>query len=218
MSDLEDTSTEPDYKKLARARKARNARFARMTKAQQRVYVCKDLLKQMDSRKFVAEHMTYLQPSSSGRLLFGDLPLTSSAADRFAKIDQCLGCAIGGLLWSLVGQKNEASVGDLSRASRSPSSRAEHNAGLDMLKARVYLASTFSVAQQSLIERTFENFTDERAGGALKPISEKQLERLRKFRAKHASPVYDRFEQRHADELFRAILHNMIANHGTFRP
>jgi hypothetical protein len=216
-------------KQVAREIAKREAIFKKATVTQKRVLIAKDVIAQIKAKKIKPESGSFVQVEKvKGFISSGEADKRTGAwnyamnrlsdsegSDADVRqlyldntIQQCSCCALGGMFMSCTLYNNNTTVDDLCYAGADIGDvilEAGDNSlpnGLDKF---------FSVAQLKLIEQTFEgnqgainSSTDDGTG----EIIDKFSPRAEAFYTKYKKPK---------DRLI-AIMQNIIANNGTFKP
>lgn len=165
-----------------------NSYFKTLSKAEQRVAIAKDVVKQIKVKKYVARSGSYIQPKVNFQ---GDV------RSQFDKIVDCECCALGSCLLSAVKFKNTLEYDDLF-------SYFERDS-----KFTKMLNSIFSTKQQALIEASFE-------GGDYLQVLETTKFRLTEEEIDKCVDFYYNFKD--SKKRLIAIMENIISNKGTFKP
>ncbi len=167
------------------------------TKAQLRVQICKDVLRQLDTKRIIANRGSYLESA-------GSRWEAQFYNDRDGKVrppaKKCRVCAIGSVFVCALDRYNELKLSDSGYGK--PDSD-------DMMR---YLGRWFGDGQLRLMEQAFEG-KNIRLGNQADP-------KPRAFFEKHGNPKATPwgYEEADSDKLMRAIMANVIANKGTFKP
>ena len=199
----------------------------RMTKAQTRVAIAKDVLKALDTKRIKATSGTYLQTSkAAARALaasvgiearkdaYGDLEY-NVADDKFDAQPRkpvkapkaCRVCAIGSVFVAAVDRFDKLTIGQTQAAIL----------GGEVAAMREYLDPWFSHDQLSLIEAVYEGWTHSLPIGVSADDVDAEVERIsgRPFNGgtERAAVAHSRVT---ADKRMRAIMSNIIAHRGTY--
>lgn len=179
-----------NLKKENRAIKARNEQFAKLSPAEKRVQIARDVLAQLRSKKLIATAGTWLS-GEYGESLFtrADAENNVELQEILKKQETCEGCALGGMFMCAVERHNKLKVKNL----ESPNS-GEASEG-DAIK---YLRKFFTVDQLDEIEAAFEQGEGARSGSEVA--------------VNFAADVDD------DEERMRLIMENIIVNNGKFVP
>lgn len=188
-----------DLKKVQRRIKDRNRRFQKLSPAQKKVQIARDVLKHLDSRKLVARNGTYMRFERQDDY-YTDVWIRASFDDAHpvecqieARTDvRCQVCALGAVFTSTL-LRTDGFDGDWIDANNDNNMRG-------------YLKQYFSIAELWDIETAFENgdFNGSRAS--------------KEFGEKLDSMVSRWDEEKAADYRLRRIMWNIIDNGGRFRP
>lgn len=179
-----------NVKKENRAIKYRNEQFTKLSPAEKRVQIARDVLAQLRSKRLIATAGTWLSAE------YGDDLFTREDVDNnvelqeiLKKQESCEGCALGGMFMCAVERHNKLKVGNME------SPRDGQASEEDAIK---YLKKFFTVAQLDEIEAAFEQ------GGGARSGSDVAVN--------FASDVDD------DEERMRLIMENIIVNKGRFVP
>lgn len=182
-----------------------NKAFQALSPAEKRVYIARDVLAQIASKKLVPTIGIWL--SGKGRDLFTekDLNKDPELQDILKKTKQCEGCAIGGMFMCAVQTADQLKLSKLEGVKNFKEDQ-EDNPGqyhyldndIDQRDAFNYLKKFFSSNQLAMIETAFE-----RGGGA--------------YHAHDGSADFVT-SITGASERMKLIMQNIIVNKGTFRP
>src|ERR1700690_2285001 len=167
-----------------------NSKFLKMTPAKQRVQIAKDVIAALKAKRLEAEHQTYLQV---GGYITENRILeneSDSFKDTLKTIPTCTVCAKGAIFTCTVARKNKVTN----------EQAMSQNWDCDPLSKS--LKGTFSAHQLRLIETEFED--DDIDGNN---------------DMRHIPPVMELHELfDNAEDRMIAIMKNIIANKGTFKP
>jgi hypothetical protein len=208
---------------------AGNARFRTLEPARKRVAIAKDVLKWLDSKKL-------LVPQLSGSAYLDGIPMyQDEGVPSVVNGGTCQACAIGAI-FAVAVEKGECG-GTLYRASRNGNRPALVTTDQGVTDIHEKLAPFFDVKQLCLIEQAFEGAdqgapcrtqrvyvygTADGCDEGSESARERRLSEDEEWQAatafgKAASVgLLDLTEAREA--RMRAIMNNIIANKGTFRP
>lgn len=184
-------------KKLVKRTNARitraNKAFEKMTPAEKRVQIARDVLAQLFSKRLIAESGVWLE-GKGGKDLFkkSDIQKDAELSDILANTKQCQGCALGGMFMCSVERADNLKVGKLEAVKESDNCNiiAEND-------AFSYLRKFFSNDQLEMIESAFEH-----GNGA----------------AYHGDSAEFLYNIDDPQTRMRLIMENIVANKGTFRP
>lgn len=197
--------------RLKAAIKKANSSFTRLSASRKRVRIAKDVLKQIDSRRFVPWFGIYLHLPAKSEAAFNRfyeeyryrIPRTSpktSAAGRVGVRETvadttCKVCGIGSLFVAMVDRVNACTIQDMG---------GEPNNGDFMVE---YLSQFFSEEQLVLIETAFEG----------RMVSSRDTD-LSSYNTKVKAAI--RFTRRLKSPAGRLkkIMNNIVLNNGTFVP
>lgn len=191
-----------DLKKLAAKLKRRNREFAKLTKAQKRVRIAKDVLAQLATGKLKAKNLVYLH---STRVLDED-----PTADLGAVLEQapsCNVCALGAVFSCAVMRADNLTVQEAGPVSYYDPDGMSSGQQLRRQSVYAYVERFFSPTQRALIEMWFE------ADSALVEVDGGPIDQLS---AEFWAPF--RWSALSARKRMVAIMRNIIANGGTFEP
>lgn len=174
--------------------------FSKLSKPEQRVKVAKDVLLQLKKKTYIASVGKYVVTND---LLEIGLKKEDDIRKNFKKIQQCRCCALGSCLLSITKFKNTLTVGDL-------------GGGINSYKEKEAkkLFTMFSPQQLLLIENSFEGSPSDsmtmRIGANVfgKNTTNEQDEKCTSF--------YNRYDN--VNDRLVAIMKNIVANKGTFKP
>jgi hypothetical protein len=208
--------------------KKRNARFAKLSNAQKRVAIARDVLKQIQTENFIPHTGKFVSvPDYNEFLVYRNK--NASLQEMLPQLGPCDVCALGGLFLSCTNLNNKARVSALMENSH-PSGNID-NTGEAYQMNDMFLGGKkfsndlnrfFSNYQLMLIEIAFErgggavgnvNFTDglyKNYLGQFKPITA-EIEAAAQFSEKTNT------DQSSKDRMI-AIMKNIIRNKGRFRP
>jgi hypothetical protein len=177
----------------------KNIAFDKLPPARKRVAIARDVIEQLDAKKYIAEEGSYVVPHNFGKKhLAGNRYFPESAKNKSlkeyfcdSKKKACQVCAKGSLFLSYVSKVNDFKVGQ--------------NMWLDDRDTDAYkkLSEVFSSPQLELIEGVFENYQNRTN------IDLNQFYRQNDL---------NYFEDDYADKCLRVICKNIIKNRGTFKP
>ena len=174
-----------------------NSKFLKMTPAKQRVQIAKDVIAALKAKRLEAEHQTYLQVGgyiTENRILENE---SDSFKDTLKTIPTCTVCAKGAIFTCTVARKNKVTN----------EQAMSQNWDCDSLSKS--LKGTFSAHQLRLIETEFEDDDIDGFGDAIARIAG----------AREIRPVMELHELfNNAEDRMIAIMKNIIANKGTFKP
>lgn len=173
--------------------KEATAAFNKLPKAEQRIAIAKDVLKQIEVGKYVPYTGMYV---NLGQLRHS----TKSVQESFDDIDGCEVCALGSCLLSLTKFKNELTFENVGDSYDNP-------------KTRRLFGSLFSPTQTALIEAAFEQRTTSIpwADAVNRHSANNNVKRI--YKASWFGKQYYNSTAR-----LQAIMNNLITNKGTFRP
>jgi hypothetical protein len=195
------TKKEKQQAKMRKIIRDRERRFHKMSRAQQRVVVAKDVLALIQSKKYAPAHKGYLV----GKVVDIGVDLAQSqragtseeVRDLYieAGAPRCTGCALGSVLLACVLRTDELTTSDLFSGG-----------GVNTGNMVEYLEKYFSFKQLALIEKAFEGS----GVSGIDDMDEYQSEGLiaAAFGAQFKSPT----------ARVIAIMKNIIANDGMFVP
>lgn len=189
------TAKKSQSKKIAAAKKAvashnrriarDNAAFEKMTPAQKRVQIARDVIAQIDASRLVPKFGTWLSTKNNGPLVTPSSVKDSNAElkDVLSKVKQCTGCAIGGMFMCAVERADKLKIKELSDFwEEEGCDKNTQYVDIDDTDAFEYLSRFFSAQQLSEIEAAFERnggieFHD--LAGDFAPECEEPAERMR---------------------------------------
>jgi hypothetical protein len=214
------TMTIDEAQALDVKRKRANSRFNRMTPAQKRVTIAKDVLKLLRQKRVKVRQGNWVRsPELEG--LMKDKPY-AQLDSILPVVRECEACAVGAMFLATVSRCNDFSVGDYYKAhigtiGLNASPRFEQLAN--------YLGQFFSLRQLGSIEAVFEGHIDSTQFRAfpsgIPQAVRRAVERVAKENAKDRDPSWetnaDARRERAGARLVR-IMKNIIKNNGTFKP
>lgn len=183
------------------ALQASEAAFKKAKPAEKRVMIARDVLAQLRAKKLIARSGIYVSPSPVNS--FGECePLADGVPQDFREFmvapvspgAQCTACALGGIFACAVKFKNDVRT------------REAAEVYSDDVEIKRYLDQVFSEAQLELIECAFER-SNSHAERQYDPDDEEIVTAVR------FGKCFSTDEQR-----MTAIMKNIIANKGTFKP
>lgn len=183
-----------------RVRRANEA-FEKLSAADKRVYIARDVLAQLRSKQIIAERGVWVgDENGSVCVIPDDTNDNAELKDVFNSMESCTACALGGLFFSTVKIADKLKVGSIS------------DQEIDFNDISKYLRQFFSKDQLLLIEIAFEGGS----GGC----SADEVSNLEDGKA--AERFFDQFHCDDEDETdshhMRLIMENIIANKGKFVP
>ncbi len=182
-----------------------NDKFNRLTRAEKRVAIARDVLAQMGTGRFVAEAGYWLTLPDAFYLIEAtdaQKEKNTELQSILKKREQCQGCALGGMFMCAVERANKLKVRDLSTFEEATKEDMDEDPWyLDNLQVEGedtldYLKRFFSEEQLTLIESAFEQ-GDGAYGKAGADFCANVLE---------------------ASDRMRVIMQNIIVNKGKFCP
>src|ERR1700690_4678015 len=175
--------------KLIKSVERTNKAFAKMNRAEQRVQIAKDVIAALKVKLLTAKHQSYFDVSENTFLRMEDNG-SDSLKDTLKTIPTCTVCAKGAIFTCTVARKNKVTN----------EQAMSQNWDCDPLSKS--LKGTFSAHQLRLIETEFED--DDIDGNN---------------DMRHIPPVMELHELfDNAEDRMIAIMKNIIANKGTFKP
>lgn len=163
--------------------------FSRLTFAQKRVSIAKDVLARLRSKRLEAKHMSWVTIDEALGAAFQGSPEETEVREVFAKVKSCKVCALGACFVSAIDKSNKLSINELTTT-------PYEGCGFDNEDVLKYLKRWFSEEQLAVIECAFEQgngYYYSRPGAA-------------SWRPKLTDP----------DKRLRAIMNNIVKNKGTF--
>lgn len=157
---------------------ADNRAFARMTPAQKRVTIARDVLSQLQARRITAESGTYLR--TKNRVVVKKKDEGDDLGKLTRQIKTCNACAVGSLFLCAVERADKLKLGsaddDAAMARRGPLESSFNDLDLDLHR---YLGKFFSAEQLAAIEGAFENGSVGGAACRMLEVVEDDGDRLR---------------------------------------
>lgn len=171
--------------------KAWNDKFKSLSKAEQRVEIAKDILKQLRAKKYIASRGSYIVGLT-------DVDEELDIRSNFDKVQNCQCCALGACLLSVTKYKNKLKFNDVQLI------MAGDNDSWSLLK------EIFTVKQIAILEYMFE-------GGSGTKVAEYSfqyyLDENTRFKCSSFRYKYDSDDAR-----LKAICKNIINNKGDIKP
>lgn len=175
----------------------RNKEFEKLTAAQKRVEVAKDVLEQLKTNQYTPNTGFYIN-------IVSNCEESDDIQSHFSEVRRCEVCQIGAIILSVTRFRNKLTFGDV---------------GTNMYymnhdKINEILKGIFTADQLLLIEHAFEGydpFADRYSIEGMDndiDLTPQEIERITDFRSHY----------RKSNTLMRAIMENIIANKGTFKP
>ena len=166
-----------------------NKDFDKMSAAEKRVQIARDVLAQLASKRLIATTGTWLAGSDEGDLFSRkDVDKNPELQKVLSSTKKCAGCALGGMFMCAVERADNLKLGDLSDDSQSQKQ-------LQTDDVFAYMEQFFSLEQLHQIEAAFEqgdgHASDEDAADWLSEVDE-------------------------ASERMRLIMENIVVNKGKF--
>ena len=180
---------------------------------QQRVLIAKDVIKQINARKYVAQAGIYCNINDAD--FTKDVTDGSSAQvkNRLDSIDKCTVCAQGALFMSTIGFANAFQV----RSFKTDPWRNGVVAPAEKVKER--LSKVFDDYQQAIIETAFEGRDVNEQLKRLFKLTFKSNETIRASYNLLVNSLKDYYHQYdNAESRLLGIMRNIIRNDGTFVP
>ncbi len=172
----------------------RNLKFEQLSKAEKRVAICKDALKQLKTNRFKAKQGDYLY------IRYGESVEDNNSFQKIFKKDKeiaCVGCAMGSLFLSTTVLGNRSTVKDMENEGPSIGNLID-----DEIKFSNKFNTIFTKNQLKLIEIFFENWG----------LDAQDLG----YSEKDCRSFYHSYQSSHFRLI--AILQNIVKNKGTFVP
>lgn len=162
------------------------------TKAQMRVKIARDVLKQIKAKKLVPRNGTYMDVGNHFEY-FSKLGLLNPSIQFNTVLPtKCEVCALGAVFIAAVDKNNTLEIGELTYT---PDRLRRYPSYFDMQN---YLSKWFSREQLHLIESVFESNSDYSFLNFRKTVSDTPLRKIA------------------ASKMLTAIMKNIIKNKGTF--
>jgi hypothetical protein len=179
---------------MAAKKRTTEKSFDKLTAAQKRVRIARDVLAQLAAGKFIATQGLYVEgvPIEGAKS-------TASLQTLFKKQKSCEVCALGSMFVASVERKNALNAGDLNGADLSENGKkVEYFGEFTRSDCTDYLGKFFDHDQLNQIEDCFEGGSCDGPGDV---------------------DFYVFFDDEvEADERMRLIMENIVANGGTFKP
>jgi hypothetical protein len=189
-------------------KKKKEIDFDSLTKAQKRVVIAKDVIKQINAKQLIAKPGWYISLDMS------DFTSSMSIKDNYSKIKECRVCALGACLMATTKFANVLNFSDIGRDIHS----------LDNDNVKKVFSEIFSPDQLLLIEQAFEGVSRTASRFANKVLKQSQLsgimeDRCDTFFKKNGGRMFDQKKtDKSADDRLKAIMRNIVENNGTFQP
>lgn len=190
-------------KKLNNKIAKENAAFEKLSPAKKRVAIARDVLAQLNAKRFIATPGNWAVPKGKESLLSASEAKTKQNKELqeiFSKIKTCNTCALGGLFVCAVESADKIKVKDLLDFKSNEEAPFDDTCDVDINEDDIttYLEKYFSYDQLAEIEYAFEQ-----GGGALSGSQE-------------ALSFVDDVES--PSERMRLIMENIVVNNGIFKP
>lgn len=170
--------------------RSRNARFRKLTRADQRIKIIKDVISLLKSRKIIPTQHSGSYISISAEYTYNKKDQLNEVLDD----KTCTVCGIGGLFVSAVSLHNNLIAGDIGYLT----------SGADGTRLKRYLQNWFDIKQLGLIECAFE---DSHSFAAVSS-PQKAIWDARHFGSQWGDPK----------ERLLKICENILDNKGIFKP
>jgi hypothetical protein len=183
----------------------KNKAFRRMTAAQKRVAIARDVIAAVQSQKILALSGTYVKHSG---IDFNCVHEETSLQDLLKQNEGrcCEACAVGSILICAAKRFNKVSVGDV--VDFGYADRSEAGIGLGDRKCFVkFLEKYFSKEQLVLIEAAFE-----------RKLTGLSLVYSEFTKSEEFQRSVQKYQDKSLSEALVAIMRNIIRNKGTFVP
>jgi hypothetical protein len=207
-------SKKDTIKRLNKRIKDRNYRFSKMTPAEKRVRIAKDVVVMLDEEKLHARTGSYLrfEDDSENSDVWDTVrnsPDSKQVHEILEPLESCTVCGIGAAFVATVLRADNLTLGDMT-VDGCGSAQTGHLTNDQPM--RKYLETFFTQQQLALIECAFEQdfgFRERLNGTCYKNVATKKD-------ATKAARLGERYDEH--DDRLRAIFNNIIANHGEFVP
>lgn len=181
--------------------------FSKLKRWQKRVAIAKDVIKQLDAKKFLAKQKVYVEIFKTKKAYKEGFDLFDNAFDQAnCAIEEgklgCTVCAKGAIFMSHIMKTNHCTVDQLN-----------HNSDYDDIMRR--LRTLFERKQLNLIECAFE-----RSSRFYFNTEEDGAETLRTSETTKIAIKGSKFGRKYntTDKRMRGIMKNIIKNKGEFKP
>jgi len=187
------------------------------TRAEMRVEIANDVLRSLESRRYKAKHLVYVEAPSRDRKYQKQLNIIASWENseedekrQFTTPEKCNVCALGAMFVSAVDRHNSVTLAEMSYLD----GEAEYD----------YLSKWFSTKQLSLIESTFENqefgnrLMEEHDYRSTELMHAAILKNFKEDKKKFKLKSYVKLCMSSPEYVMRSIMYNIIDNNGRFRP
>lgn len=166
-------------------------KFNSLTRVQKKRAVCRDIIKSIKSRFYIARQSDYIRLEfKNPNEVYGN----ENAKQHFSEIQQCTVCAIGSALMSVTKFANRLTFDELEGTS----------CHADSKKQLRLLGTVFTKQEQTMMEYAFER---DECGINMARLPEKTITACIRFGGKYKTP----------SRRMIAICKNII-KHGTFKP
>jgi hypothetical protein len=179
-----------------------NKRFMKSSTEQKKVIIAKDVIAQLNTRKYIAENGTYMLVEKAINLKPGkDI---KSIINQ--KKVECKVCAIGAVFASCIRINNKMDS-------------KHHSSSLGLTDTNMVnrLSGIFSEYELALMEFAFEGFHHRNVY-----LSDEDVDKAKKFTKRVLREVKyndeDDVDAKDSEALLRAIMENIITNKGIFKP
>lgn len=196
-----ETVSETTLRRREAHTKARNEAFQKLTKAEQRVEIAKDVIRALNSRKLIAESGVFFKSNEDG--VFNVVSEQQQLKDAFHddKIEKCHVCALGAVFVEAAKHDDEA-VNETGYVFPDYNNNNKMRWSNNSERMRQHLKKYFSYTQLAMIENAFEqdncvyneNCTRSVGGASFAKDVESDSKRM------------------------KLIMQNIIDNDGTFKP
>lgn len=184
----------------------------RMTKAEKRVEIAKDVLKQIKAQKYIAEQGTWVcgvdYDNHIGDVLWhakeDGIKTIDAKKDYTDKLTKCYVCALGSLFVSAIDKYNHTKLSTENAHFLTEAKESKINP----------LLKWFTAKQLFLIESTFEGGLGGWSDSAGDVFSNKELNRWYEVGENAVERYYDKYPD--PTKRLVAIMKNIIRNKGTF--
>jgi hypothetical protein len=218
---------------LAKARKRAIARenrlFEKLSPADKRVQIARDVLSQIELKKFIPESGVWLgSGDSGGSELFSmkDVEKDAELRDVINKTEVCTGCALGGIFMCAIKRVDDLKIGQLAAVKEAKHNVKQygydledaltHDMGPDLVDILKYMKRFFTENQLELIELAFEI-----GSGGISSDGSAAHESARSFLVVDEDRYHDDESEgiiNNDSDRLRLIMENIIVNKGTFMP
>lgn len=180
-----------------------NAAFEKMSPAEKRVQIARDVIAQLNSKRLIAEAGLWLT-ADAGLFNEKDIKSDPEVKDLLSKVKECRGCALGGMFMCAVERANKLKFSQLECGKNfEPEYDDIGDEAISMNDTFSYMKKFFTQHQLELIEAAFEQGVGVVYGRGTGPFNQA---------VDFANDIDD------PSIRMRLIMENIIKNKGIFKP